>query len=52
MPLVKAKLQIEYLENSSIDGVKYFDTATGNTELSLYLDMANEMYNIVNARVA
>jgi len=52
MPLVRAKLQIEYLENSSIDGVKYFDTSTGKAELCLYLDMANKMYNIVNARSA
>jgi len=52
MPLVRAKLQIEYLEKSSINGVKYFDTNTGKIELSLYFDMANEMYNKVTARVA
>lgn len=52
MPLVRAKLQIEYLENSSIGGVKYFDTDTGKTELSLYLDVANEMFNLVSERVA
>lgn len=52
MPLVRAKLQIEYLENSSIEGIKYFDTDTGKTELSLYLDMANEMFNLVSERMA
>lgn len=52
MPLVRAKLKIEYLENSSIEGIKYFDTDIGKTELSLYLDMANEMFNLVKERVA
>ncbi|MDN7127724.1 hypothetical protein J6J08_10065 [Pseudidiomarina sp. 1APR75-33.1] len=51
MPLVRAKLQIEYLENSSIESVKYFDSDTGKTELSLYLDMANEMFNLVSKRL-
>ncbi len=52
MPLVRAKLQLEYLEKSSINGVSYFDTDTGKTELSLYLDMINDMHNKVAARVA
>lgn len=51
MPLVNAQLQIEYLENSSINGVKYFETSIGKTELSLYLDMVNDMNNRVTARV-
>lgn len=52
MPLVRAKLQIEYLKNSRINGVSYFDTDTGKTELSLYLDMVNTMHSKVAARVA
>lgn len=51
MPLVKAQLQIEYLENSIISGVKYFDTNTGKIELSLYFDMVNEMLEKVTASV-
>jgi len=52
MPLVRAKHQIEYLEDSSIESVRYFDSDTGKIELSLYLDMANEMFNLVSERVA
>lgn len=51
-PLIRAQLQIEYLEKSSINGVSYFDTDTGKTELSLYMDMAKEMLNIVEKRMA
>ena len=52
MPLVRAKLQIEYLEKSKINGVSYFDTDTGKTELTLYLDMVGDMHKKVAARVA
>lgn len=52
MPLCRIKLQIEYLEQSMIDGTKYYDTQTGKIELGLYMKMVEDMHKIVAERVA
>lgn len=52
MPLCRIKLQMEYLEQSMIDGIKYYDTQTGKIELGLYMKMVEDMHKIVTERVA
>lgn len=52
LPLVRAKLQIEYLQDSKIDGVPYFSTQTGIVELQLYKQLADQMFEKISARVA
>ncbi|MCQ9041491.1 hypothetical protein H2C98_08320 [Vibrio parahaemolyticus] len=51
-PLVRAKLQIEYLQDSKIDGIPYFSTQTGIIELQLYKQLADQMYEKISERVA
>ncbi|WP_144439550.1 hypothetical protein [Vibrio coralliirubri] len=52
LPLVRAKLQIEYLQDSTIDTVPYFSTPTGIVELQLYKRLADLMLEKIIARVA
>jgi len=40
-PLINLKLQIEYMENSKIEGVKYYETQYGKIELEFYSKVAN-----------
>ena len=51
VPLVRIKLQIEYLEKSRIEQVDYFSSQTGQVELSLYMQVAKSMYKKVKDRV-
>lgn len=39
IPLAQFILHIEYISNSILDGIPYFDTRIGKTELGLYLEM-------------
>lgn len=52
LPLVRAQLQIEYLQDSTVDAVPYFSTQTGVVELQLYKQLADLMFDKISARVA
>lgn len=41
IPVVKLELHLEYVKESKIDGVEYFNTDIGKAELRLYWEMLN-----------
>jgi hypothetical protein len=47
-PLISLKLQIEYLENSEINNVKYYETQYGKIELEFYSKVADLYTSIIN----
>jgi hypothetical protein len=48
MPVVKLKLHLEYLNNSTINGEKYFDSKVGKIELEFYMKMLDVLNNVTD----
>jgi hypothetical protein len=47
IPLSKAKLHIEYLEKSLLNGTKYYDNLHGKIELEFFMKMADKLEKYV-----
>ena len=45
MPLINVKLHIEYLENSKLEGINYFETLQGKLELEFCSKLADFLFN-------